>query len=132
MNKRKFLVIWSIAVGSMDAVTGLMLVASPALVLQGMQVARPSADALVFVRWIGVFVGGVGLSYAMALGERHRGKAVWLVTSMLRTLVAVFVIAQIDLGALAPAWLVVALTDALVAVVQMVLVRAGWWEEARR
>lgn len=132
MNKRKFLILWSIAVGSMDAVTGLMLVASPALVLQSMRVALPSADTLVFVRWIGVFVGGVGLSYAMALGERRRGKAVWLVTSMLRALVAVFVLTQIDVGALAPVWLVVALTDAVVAVGQMFMVRAGWWEEARR
>jgi len=132
MNKRKFLVIWSVAVGSMDAVTGLMLAAAPALVLQGMRVALPSADALVFVRWIGVFVAGVGLSYAMALGERHRGKAVWLVTSMLRTLVAVFVLTQIDVGALAPTWLVVALTDAVVAVGQMFMLRAGWWDEARR
>ena len=132
MNKRKFVVYWSVAVGSMDALTGLLLLASPALVLHGMGLALPSRDALVFLNWIGVFVGGVGLSYAMAVGERRRGKAVWQVTALLRTLVAVFVIARIADGALAPVWLTVALTDLAVAVVQTAVVRAGWWEEVRR
>lgn len=132
MDKRKFLVVWSVAVGSMDALTGLLLVAAPSLVLQSLGIAPPSPDALVFLSWIGVFVGGVGLSYAMALGDRRRGKAVWMVTALVRTLVAAFVTWRIDTGSLAPAWLAVALTDAAVAVVQMAVVRAGWWEEARR
>lgn len=132
MNKRKFLVSWSVVVGSMDALTGLLLVVFPAWVLQCLRIAPPAPDALVFLSWIGVFVGGVGLSYLLALGDRRSGKTVWMFTALVRTLVAVFVIAQIDIGSLAPAWLMVALTDAVVAVVQMAVVRAGWWEEARR
>ncbi|MEI7908662.1 MAG: hypothetical protein WCK77_03400, partial [Verrucomicrobiota bacterium] len=84
MNKRKFVVFWSVGVGSMDALTGVLLVVAPALALQSMGIALPSADALGFLSWIGAFVGGVGLSYAMALGERRRGKAVWQVTALLR------------------------------------------------
>ena len=131
MNKRKFIMFWSAAVGSMDVLTGAALVVSPVLVLHILGIAPPSPDALVYLRWVGVFVGGVGLSYAMVFGDRRRGMAVWMVTALLRTLVAVFVISQIDAGLLAPAWLLVALTDAVVAVVQMVVVRTGWWEDAR-
>ena len=132
MNKKKFVVGWSVVVGSMDSLTGLLLVVAPAFVLSLLGIAPPSADALVFLSWIGVFVVGVGLSYALALGERRRGKAVWMVTALMRTLVAVFVACRIDDGSLPLAWAVVVLTDLVVAVVQTAVIRAGWWEEARR
>ena len=132
MNKRKFLIFWSVAVGSMDAITGLLLVQSPKLVLKSLGIALPSADALVFVSWVGAFVAGVGLCYAMALGERRRGKAVWQITALLRTVVAVFLISRLAAHTLVSAWWVVALTDLVVAVVQMVVLRAEWWEEGRR
>lgn len=132
MNKKKFVVGWSVVVGSMDSLTGLLLVVAPAFVLSLLGIAPPSADALVFLSWIGVFVVGVGLSYALALGDRRRGKAVWMVTALVRTLVAMFVAWRIDDGSLPPAWAAVALTDLVVAVVQAAVIRAGWWEEARR
>ncbi len=132
MNKRKFLVIWSVSVGSMDALTGLLLVFAPALALKSLGMAVPSADALVFVSWIGAFVGGVGLSYGMALGEWRRGRAVWQITALLRMLVAVLVMSRLAAHTLEAAWLTVALTDLVVAAVQMVVLRAGWWEEGRR
>ena len=132
MNKRKFLIIWSVTVGSMDALTGLLLVFTPALALTCLGVELPSTDALVFVSWIGAFVGGVGLSYGMALGERRRGRTVWQVTALLRTVIAVFVITRLAAHTLEWEWSAVALTDLVVAVVQIVLLRAGWWEEGHR
>ena len=132
MNKKKFLMGWSIGVGAMDGLTGLLLVVVPGLVLKLIGVVPVSADALVYLSWMGVFVGGVGLSYAIAVGDWRMGKAVWMVTALVRVLVAVFVAWRIVDGSLAGAWVTVALTDLVVAVVQMAVVRAGWWEEGRR
>ena len=133
MTKTKFLKFWSVAVGSMDAFTGLLLIFVPGLVLRLLKIEAPSPDAMVFLSWIGVFVMAVGLSYGLALG-RHRaaGETVWLFTSMARILVAVFLVIQITREIMAPAWLLVAVSDGVVALVQMVVLRKGWWREAQR
>lgn len=131
MNRLMFLKFWSVAVGSMDALTGLLLVIAPGLVLQLLRIAPPSPDALVFLSWIGVFVMAVGLSYGMALGKhRGRGETVWAFTALVRILVAVFLVVRISGGTLEKAWSLVALSDCMVAVVQIVILRKGWWREA--
>jgi hypothetical protein len=129
MNKPKILKAWSAAVGAMDAVTGLLLVVSPATVLKLLDITPPSAESLVFLSWIGVFVMGVGLSYGLALGRRGRGEAVWMFTAMVRILVATFLTFRILDGSLPKAWFVVAFADASVALVQGFALRAGWWKE---
>lgn len=133
MTKTKFLKFWSVAVGSMDAITGLLLIFVPGLVLRLLKIEAPSPDAMVFLSWIGVFVMAVGLSYGLALGKRRgAGEAVWMFTSLARILVAVFLVSQITLANMSPAWMVVALSDGLVALVQMVILRKGWWREAQK
>jgi hypothetical protein len=133
MTKARFLKFWSIAVGSMDALTGLLLVIAPAGVLRLLKIGAPSADALVFLSWIGVFVMSVGLSYGFALGRhRSRGETVWAFTALVRMLVALFLTVNIVSGTLESAWAVVALSDASVAVVQIAILRKGWWREAVR
>jgi hypothetical protein len=132
MNKSQIVVGWSLAVGAMDAVTGLLLVVAPALVLEMLGIAVPPAEALVFLSWMGVFVAGVGLSYGLVLGDRRHGPTVWRFTALVRILVGVFVLWRIADGSLVPLWAVVALTDLAVAGVQVAILRAGWWEEARR
>ena len=74
MTRVNLLRFWSLAVGSMDAVTGLLLIAAPAAVLQLLEIPPPSQEALEFLRWIGVFVLAVGLSYGLALGKRGWGR----------------------------------------------------------
>jgi hypothetical protein len=128
MNKIQFLRFWSVAVGSMDAVTGLLLMFFPSLVLGLLKIDPPSPDALVFLSWMGVFVCGVGLSYGLSLGRRSRGETVWAFTALIRAMVAVFLTVKIINGSLAPAWAVVGASDAFVAVVQIVILRAGWWK----
>lgn len=128
MNKIQFLRLWSVAVGAMDAVTGLLLIFAPAVVLGMLGIARPSPDALVFLSWMGVFICGVGLSYGLALGKRPHGETVWAFTALIRAMVAVFLTANIINGALAPAWALVGVSDAFVAVVQIAILRAGWWK----
>jgi hypothetical protein len=133
MTKHNFLKIWSVMVGAMDALTGLLLMLAPAAVLRVLRIEAPSADALVYLSWIGVFVMAVGLSYGFALG-RHRGhgETVWMFTALVRILVTVFLVIQITRETMAPAWLVVALSDGVVALVQMSILRKGWWREGTR
>ncbi|MES2475329.1 MAG: hypothetical protein V4640_06090 [Verrucomicrobiota bacterium] len=130
MNRLKFLKFWSVAVGSMDAVTGLLLIFVPALVLKLLGIEPPSSDALVFLSWMGVFIAGVGLSYGMALGNRSRGETVWAFTAMIRILVAVFLTIRILDGTLAVNWGLVGVCDGVVGLSQIVILRLGWWKEA--
>ena len=132
MTKEKFLIFWSIAVGSMDALTGLLLIFSPVFVLKLLGISTPSADALVFLSWVGVFVMSVGLSYGLALGKRWYGEAVWIFTSLVRILVAVFLTVRILDGSLPKTWALVAISDGSVALIQIAILRADWWWEVRR
>ncbi len=129
MNRLKFIKLWSVAVGSMDAMTGLALIFVPSLVLKLLGIEPPSADALVFLSWMGVFIAGVGLSYAMALGKRTCGETVWAFTAMIRIMVAIFLTTRILNGGLAANWGLVGGCDGLVGVVQIVILRLGWWRE---
>jgi len=132
MTRVKLLRFWSITVGSMDALTGLLLVMAPGRVLGLLGIVRPAEDALVFVSWIGVFVMAVGLSYGLALGKRGWGEATWSFTSLVRMMVAVFLTSKILDESMAQTWAPVALADAAVAIVQIVILRAGWWKEVHR
>ena len=132
MTRVKFLKFWSIAVGSMDALTGLMLIAAPAVVLRLLGITGISPDALVFLSWIGVFVLSVGLSYGLALGKRGWGEATWIFTAATRILVAAFLTTKILDESLMRPWALVALADASVAILQIAILRAGWWKEVRR
>ena len=87
---------------------------------------------MVFLSWIGVFVMSVGLSYGLALSRRGRGEAVWMFTSLVRIMVAVFLTVRILDGSLQKTWALVAVSDASVAVVQIAILRAGWWREVQR
>jgi hypothetical protein len=129
MNRIGFLKLWSVMVGGMDAVTGLLLILIPSMVLRLLGVAPPSTDALLFLSWIGVFVMAVGLSYAMALGNRCRGETVWAFTAMVRIMVAAFIVSRIVGGSMPPQWVLVAVSDGVVGIAQLVLIRAGWWRE---
>lgn len=133
MTKTSFLRYWGIAVGSMDALTGMLLIFEPASVLRLLKIEASSPDAMVFLSWIGVFVMAVGLSYGFALGKhRGAGQAVWRFTSLVRILVVVFLVIQIIRENMAPAWMAVALFDGFVAMAQMVMLRKSWWREAQR
>lgn len=130
--KIKFLRFWSVAVGVMDALTGLILIFAPTVVLGLLGISPPSQDALVFLNWIGVFVTAVGLSYSMALGRRGWGEAVWAFTALVRLAVALFLTVNILSGVLAMAWALVGISDGLVALVQIVILWNGWWKEVPR
>lgn len=112
---------FAVAAGGGDFLTGLGLVALPALTLGAMGVAAPGAEALVFLRFIGAFVGAVGASYWVALASRRPDRlwAVFRVTLVLRASAGTFVLGAVATGALAWPWLSVTATDFLIAAVQM-------------
>lgn len=132
MNKQLLLKSWTIAVGAMDTLTGMLLILTPMGVLRLLRIEAPSPDGLLFLSWIGAFVMAVGLSYGLALGkQRVRGETVWMVTSLVRMMVAVFLTIQVTSGSMQMQWMLVAFSDAFVATVQMLLVRKNWWREGK-
>jgi hypothetical protein len=132
MNRKSLVRFWSIAVGGMDAVTGLLLVFVPGFVISLLRIPAPSGDGLVFLSWVGVFVAGVGFSYGFALRGGKEAATVWKFTAMIRLFVGTFLIWKIASGELVPAWIVVAISDAFVGLVQIFAIRIGFLKEAEK
>jgi hypothetical protein len=129
MNKKLFIKSWSLCVGSMDSITGLLLIFVPSLVLKLLGITRPEDSSWVFLSWMGVFITGVGLSYIWAMRKAAEAEIVWKITAMIRLMVAGFISWKVGTSELQFAWLLVAASDAFVAVVQLQVLRLGWWRE---
>lgn len=126
---KRLLFWWNMGVGAMDATTGLLLMLAPASTLRLMGLQSIGAEAQVFLSWMGAFVFSVGASYFPVLrgNDPGRGETVWRMTSLVRAVVAAFVVTKVAQGVLEPLWLSVALTDALVAMGQWIGIRKKWW-----
>jgi hypothetical protein len=109
-----------------------LLIVLPSVVLRLFGIASPSPDALLFLSWIGVFVMAVGLSYAGALGKRCRGETVWAFTAMVRIMVAGFIVSRVSGGSMPPQWILVAVSDGVIGIAQVIFLRVGWWREVRK
>lgn len=122
----------ALAAGALDFTTGTGLVLAPALMLRLMQVGPVGAEAEVYLRFTGVFVGLVGFSYLWGLA---RGAAVLRtvlgLTAWFRLAVGVFTTWAIATGRLAPAWSSVPATDLLLAAAQAWLLHRGVFRDAR-
>ena len=103
----------ALIVGAMDACTGAGLVAVPRWTLQKMGIAPPGSEALEFVRFVGVFVAAVGLSYLVASIGRseNRLRRVFEFTWLFRAGAGTFTGVMVVAGGWAPAWLMVSATD---------------------
>lgn len=128
--KPRWLGLYCGLVGAMDSTTGLLLVVSPALTLRLMGISDIDAMGEVGLRWIGVFVGSVGLAYLYPFALRGKGRhrrltTVIEVTTLVRTAVGTFVAVALVIGSLVPAWLSVSLTDLGLAAFQLWLVASG-------
>ena len=117
--------------GGMDAATGLGLLVAPSLTLGAMQVAAPGPEALVFLRWVGAFVGAVGASYlvAFARGGAGRLRETLAITILFRVAAGGYCAVAVAAASLEPRWIVVALTDGALAAVQLWLLRRGGWDD---
>jgi hypothetical protein len=130
--KIRMAVLFSLCAGGMDASTGLLLMTVPAWTLGLMRVALPEPEALVYIRFIGSFVFGVGSLYLFALcpyvrrGRTETLNLVFGVTAWLRGVVFVFTSCAIVSGALSTSWLSVPLADGCFALFQFWIVVNRW------
>ena len=115
----------ALAAGTMDFFTGLGLVFLPGPTLRLMLVTPPGAEALVFVRFVGVFVAAVGYTYLRALagGRREDLAAALRVTIPFRAGAGTFCLWGAATGRLGPAWLGVTAADYLLAAAQAWILR---------
>lgn len=126
----------ALGAGSLDAATGAGLVLAPASVLPLMLVPVPGAEALVFVRFTGVFVGAVGASCLWGLLDWRRSgspaflRGVLRVTILFRLAAGAFTAAAVARGWLGAAWLSVTATDWTLAALQGWLLAKGACREA--
>ena len=131
--RRREATIWCSLAGACDAATGAILVANPALVVRLLHLT-PAPTEPVYLRFVGVLVGAVGLAYFYPRlrsgdGAWSRLVAVLEMTAGFRLAVAAFVTTTVVTGALGRAWLTVAATDFGVAVLQLALLRSRWGRE---
>lgn len=132
MNTMKLARWLAVGAGAMDFMTGLGLVFAPALLLPLMRVEVPAGDGLVFLRWVGAFVGAVGASYLLAVvrGGVGRLRGVLEFTIPFRLAAGCFSAVAVGLGWLPVMWASVPVTDlALVGVQVWLLKRGGWGDE---
>lgn len=126
--------VFSLAAGSMDAVTGLLLLAAPRFALNLFGAPAPAEGDDILMRFIGAFVLGVGLAYFVALSTRDRLRSLtrlegtWGATAAIRASIALFTAAAVASGDLGYSWLVVCASDAAVAAVQFRGLAAGWFD----
>ena len=129
--KDLLLLAYQLVAGFSDTSTGALLIAAPVFTIRMMGLSVPY-DATPFLSFIGAFVLAVGLSYLYGalLVRRTNGmprlEAVWLLTAIIRSSVAIFVLAAVLKGSLAPGWLGIAIFDGICALIQARGLRQGW------
>jgi len=134
--KDLLLLSYQLVAGFSDTSTGALLIVAPLFTIRMMGLAVPR-DASPFLSFIGAFVMAVGLSYfyGALLVRRTSGaqrlEAVWLLTAIIRSSVAIFVAAAVVSGSLAPGWLAIAVFDGICVLIQARGLRRGWLHVAR-
>jgi len=125
-RKVKLVKIWSILMGLVNLLVGLLLVVFPVALATMLGMAAANSEAPAALSGIGVLVGGMGLTYFVVLVPFKGGRIVWCVTSLLHGVVAVSLIWLFEIDWLPSNWLPVAVFGLLVALVQVAVLRAGW------
>lgn len=135
--KDLYLLGYQLIAGISDTSTGVLLIAAPVFTVRMMGVSVPY-DATPFLSFIGAFVLAVGLSYLYgALLIRRTGgvprlEAVWLLTAIIRSSVAIFVLGAVMNRTFSPGWLTIAVFDGICVVIQARGLRRGWLTHATR
>jgi hypothetical protein len=129
--KDLWLLTYQLVAGFSDASTGALLIVAPLFTLRMMGLTVPG-DATPFLSFIGAFVFAVGLAYLYGALLVHRNSGVprleviWLLTAMIRSSVAIFVIVAVLSRSLAPGWLTIAAFDGICVLIQARGLRRGW------
>lgn len=135
--KRRILLVYQLLTGLSDSLTGVLLIFAPAFALRLMSL-QVSTAALPFLSYIGAFVLSVGIAcfYGALLIRRAdfapELEVVWLLTTITRGLVAVFVIGKVVSGTFEAGWMTVAITDGVLALLQTIGLFKGWLADAAR
>ena len=115
----------------MDVSTGAMLLTIPEFALGLMGISGVQSESLIFVRFIGAFVFGVGSLYWLASwpvvkeGDWRAVRYCFLSTAWIRGVVFIFGTIAILMGALAWEWGTVPLADGALAAFQLWVVGKG-------
>jgi len=129
--KDLYLLAYQLIAGVSDASTGALLIVAPVFTIRMMGMSVPR-DATPFLSFIGSFVLAVGISYLYGAMLIHRTdgvprlEAVWLLTAIIRSSVAIFVLAAVLSGTLAAGWLTIAIFDGICVCIQARGLRRGW------
>ena len=127
-NKLEQLAVWlALGAGGLDFCTGLGLVFVPTFALKLMGAAPLGAEAIVYLRWIGAFVGAVGFSYLWSLWRRDVAllRAALELTIWFRLAAGSYSAWAVVTGALPLIWVSVPATDFALAAVQVWLLKRG-------
>ncbi|KAA6456482.1 hypothetical protein DYQ86_25455 [Acidobacteria bacterium AB60] len=134
--KRTVLLGYQSIAGLSDTATGAMLCVAPQFTLRLMGVSAPAA-ADPYLSWIGAFVFAVGIAYlygAMLIAldaPAERIEIVWLLTAMIRSAVAIYVLKAILADQLSSGWMTVAIFDGVCALIQAIGLRKRWLSDVR-
>lgn len=129
--KDDHLLAYQLIAGFSDASTGALLIVAPVFTIRLMGISVPR-DAAPFLSFIGAFVLSVGISYFYGALLIHRSgsgprlEAVWLLTAITRSSVAIFILAAVLTRALAFGWITIALFDGVCVFIQARGLRRGW------
>jgi hypothetical protein len=128
--------------GGLDFLSGCTLMLKPVWALRLMLLPVPGAEGLVYVRFVGVFVATIGLSYLLALAGawwstvRHkeesvvRGlRALFGFTLPFRLTVGTFCLVGVVQGWLPFMWIMVTVADYVLIVLQLWLLFSRWRED---
>jgi hypothetical protein len=136
MNRPRLVFAYALLAGAGDAVTGLLLLAAPALTLRLMLIPDLPAEPI-FLRWVGAFVLATGLYYFLPWLQREPARrtaelaVVLRLTCVVRGIVALFTLSAVLTGALSWHWLSVTGCDAVTAVLQLIMLRGRWLDAPR-
>ena len=126
MNPTKLARWLALGAGALDCAMGGSLLAGPAFTLRALGISVPGAEALLFVRFVGVLVAAVGASYLWTWWrpvERLRGGLG--ATIFFRAATGTYIGAAVLLGALPWAWGQVTLVDFALIAAQAWLLAKG-------
>ena len=116
----------ALGAGALDGAMGASLVVEPAVTLRTMGISVPGAEALLFVRFVGVLVAAVGASYLWAWWRPvERLRVVLGATIFFRVATGSYTGVAVLLGSLPRAWGQVALADSALIAAQAWLLAKG-------
>ena len=116
----------ALGAGALDCAMGGSLLLGPAITLRAMGLDVPGAEALLFVRFVGVCVAAVGATYLWALWRPvERLRVVLGATIFFRLATGSYTGAAVLLGALPGAWCQVTFADFALIAAQAWLLAKG-------